>query len=1468
MKRHNAAPVHSGSCGVGFVCDISGKKSRDIVRWGIEAVKNLTHRGAVGADGKTGDGAGILIQIPRKFFLKEAEKAGCKLSSEDSLAVGVFFLYGNIENDIEAVLKISGLKPLCWRDVPVNDYALGASALSTKPRIRHLLLDMPGIDNGKKELRLYIARRAVEKAFGEKVYIPSMSSRDIVYKGMLVAPHLEIFYPDLMSEDFESAFCVFHQRFSTNTFPDWTMAQPLRALAHNGEINTVQGNRNWMATIEHEIRHGIFGDDNELLVPLVSLEESDSSSLDRIVELLMLSGFSPEHAIFMCIPPVWEDSGLNADARAFFEYQSLLMKPWDGPAAVVLTDGEKIVAHLDRNGLRPLRYSLTEDGIFIAGSEAGMIELEGKTIKEKGRLGPGDIISVDITNGALKFTGDIINELSGRKPYKDWIDGFLFGLKEDVALPVPEPEIIRKQIAFGYTSEEIQNSIKYAAASGREMTFSMGDDTPLPPLSEKPQLLFRYFKQRFSQVTNPPIDHIRERTAMSLNMNLGYKRDFLHETPEHAKRLHLDSPVLFEGHIRKIEEQKIFKVKKIDATYSKIHPDNILPDGLMTACVPGEEPPLLSIAVKRLQKKTVEAVSEGAEIIILSDRSISKDRVPIPSLLAVSACFKELQRENLANRASLIIETGEARDVHHTACLIGYGASAVYPYLAFQTFKDMCDKGELKMSYDDAAVNYRKVLEDGLLKVMARMGISTLNSYYGAQLFDSVCLNKDFVDEYFTGTPVVIEADGTTEMEDSVFKRHNAGFEVSEPVLDFGGELRHRKEGQQHAWSTSSVIALNKFIKSMDYNDYKNFSGTANEHPVSIRHLLDYKKGDSISIDEVESEDAILVRFFSGAMSVGALSPEAHETIAEACNRLGMRSNSGEGGEDSKRYGGIKSSAIKQIASGRFGVTPAYLASAREIEIKIAQGAKPGEGGHLPASKVTEYIAMLRHCRPNMLLISPPPHHDIYSIEDLSQLINDLKEANPQAKVCVKLVSETGVGTVAAGVVKAYADIVQISGCDGGTGASPISSIKNAGNYWEIGLSETQRVLIENNLRERIKVRVDGGIKTGRDIIIAALLGAEEFGFGTATMVSAGCVLARQCHLNTCPKGVATQDERLRKKFTGTVEGVMAYFRAVARETREMLAEMGAESIDEIIGRTDLLEAIAPEGHEGAKRIKLHRLLKKYPEEQAVKCVWKCNDNHAPSMNEDIVKDLMPYIEKAEPVEKEYAIRNIHRSIPVRLNYHIAKKYGDEGLPPDTIRISFIGTAGQSFGAFNHKGVALKLIGDANDYVGKGMFGGRIVIRPADVKDTHKNVIAGNTVLYGATGGEFYAAGTAGERFAVRNSGAIAVVEGAGHHLCEYMTRGEVVVLGDAGYNMGAGMTGGVIYILDGDDKLEDKINRSYAMITTIEDAKEMERLKELIGRHYKYTDSPRAGEMTGDFGKWIEYFKKIVPVNESGKSR
>jgi glutamate synthase domain-containing protein 2/glutamate synthase domain-containing protein 1/glutamate synthase domain-containing protein 3 len=1434
----------SASCGVGFVCNIPGTKSHEIVSMGIEAVKNLTHRGAVGADGKSGDGAGILTQLPRRFLQKEMARLGFSIGNTDNLAAGSMFLYGNVEEGIEKAVKQFNLKHIGWRDVPVRENALGKSALLTRPRIRQMLIDTNAVPQAEREAILYLARRAVEKTFARSVYVCSLSSKTMVYKGMLVAPYLDEFYPDLRDEDFESAFCLFHQRFSTNTSPDWPLAQPFRTLAHNGEINTLQGNRNAMTALEHEIQHEIFGEKIDFLRPLIARDESDSASLDRIVELLVLSGYSPEHAVTLCIPPVWEHSDPDPDEKAFFEYHSLLMAPWDGPAAIAFTDGNVVGAHLDRNGLRPLRYVISRDGLLVLGSEIGMVDLGQRPIREKGRLGPGETVAVNLQTGAIKFTPEIVKDLAARRPYRVWLEKHHLKLTGDfLAEREIDRDIARKQVAFGFTAEEVQMQLGEMASTGKELIFSMGDDTPLPPLSEKPQLLFRYFKQRFSQVTNPPIDPIRERTVMSLRMDLGCKRNFLDQTPEHARRLGLESPVLSGKELPEIEKQRIFNRVKVPLTYARRQAD-------------------LARAVAALQDQVVAAVTAGAEIVLLSDRDLSTDRTAIPSLLAISACFEALGRRRLANRASIIIETGEARDVHQVACLLGYGASAVYPWLSFETIGELCASGAVTLPYEEACRNYVKALEDGLLKVMARMGISTMASYQGAHIFDSICLKSDFVEEFFSGTPVQIESDGLPEIERSLLARHDAGFRGPSPSLEYGGALKYRKDGEWHGWSPQAVQALNQFMKSGDYSLYKEFSRKADERPVSIRQLLGCKKGSPLSLDQVEPEALILKRFFSGAMSVGALSPEAHETIAEACNTLGIKSNSGEGGEDPARYFTIKGSAIRQIASGRFGVTPTYLASAQDLEIKIAQGAKPGEGGHLPEIKVTEYIAKLRHCKPAMLLISPPPHHDIYSIEDLAQLIHDLKQANPQAHVCVKLVAETGVGTIAAGVAKAYADIVQISGCEGGTGAASITSIKNVGNHWELGLAETVRVLMENGLRDRIRVRVDGGMKTGRDVIIAALLGAEEFGFGTATMVSAGCIMARQCHRNTCPTGVATQDENLRKRFRGSVEGVTAYFRALAREVREIMAGMGVRGLAEIIGRTDLLIPVLSPVAPGSGRMNVSMLLREYPGEGSKYCTVDRNDNPAPSLNDRLVADLQEYIEKGEPVSIQYDIRNIHRSVPVKLSYVIARRYGEQGLPDDTLRLTFRGTAGQSFGAFNHRGLSLTLFGDANDYTGKGMFGGRIAIIPSDIEhEPHKHVIVGNTVLYGAIGGEFYAAGMAGERFAVRNSGANAVIEGTGHHLCEYMTRGTVVVLGEVGHNVGAGMTGGVIYILDRSNRLGNRINASYVRMEDVRNDEDIETLRSLVISHYRYTGSLQADEIVTDFKNNLRYFRKVVPV-------
>ena len=1431
----------SSSCGVGFICNISGQRSRQIVAWGIEAVKNLTHRGAIGADNKTGDGAGVLTEIPLKFFSKEIRRLGFSIPDLENLAVGTFFLHSPVEQKIENELKQFGFRPMGWRDVPTNDDALGTTALKAKPRIRQLLIDAEAVDLPARKLMLFFARKTIEKNLGKEVYVSGISSKTILYKGLLVAPQLDRFYPDLASEDFESAFCIFHQRFSTNTLPDWSLAQPFRMLAHNGEINTLQGNRNWIMALQEEILKSFRAGDRDILIPLVLNDESDSASLDKIVELLILRGFSPEHALNLCVPPAWERMEFDAMERSFFEYSSLLMTPWDGPAALVFTDGSIVGAHLDRNGLRPLRYALTKDGIMVCGSEAGMIDLGKRTFLEKGRLGPGDTVSVDLRAGKIKKTEAILRELSSKHPYQLWLKNQRIGRKIDsIVSPDTDPDLLRKQIAFGYTTEEIQMLLKTMAETGSELTFSMGDDTPIPPLAEKPQLLFKYFKQRFSQVTNPAIDPIREKMVMSLTMNLGLRKSFLRESADHAKRFKIESPLLCIDHLVELEQSGMFKIIKVPFTYAREGSD-------------------LSIAVSSLMKSVVNAAVEGAEIILLSDRDISKNKAAIPSLLTLAASFQALLKGDFAGKVSLVIETGEARDIHHVACLMGFGASAVCPYLALQTISDLCAKGEIKLPFEQAGLNFKKALENGFLKVMSRLGISTLNSYHGAQLFDVVCLKQDFVREYFGMVPVGAESDGPQEIEASVLKRHAAGFDPPDPVMDPGGFLRSKKEGEWHAWRAPALTALIKFIRSKDPVDFKVFSTIVNARPAGLRHLLGYKTGNALSLDEVESEASILKRFVSGAMSVGALSPEAHETIAEACNRLGMRSNSGEGGEDPKRYGTVKNSAIKQIASGRFGVTPGYLASAQELEIKVAQGAKPGEGGHLPALKVDDYIAGLRYCKPGTLLISPPPHHDIYSIEDLNQLIHDLKQANPEALVCVKLVSEAGVGTVAAGVAKAYADIVQISGNEGGTGAAPLTSIKSVGSYWELGLAETQRVLIENGLRERIKVRVDGGLKTGKDVIIAALLGAEEYGFGTETMIATGCVMARQCHLNTCPTGVATQDPRLRAKYKGTIENVMALFSAIAREVRDLLAQMGFRSIEEIIGRTDLLTILDHQDVPASKRIVLESFLGSSPEGAALHSTLLRNDNPAATMNEKLVADLLPFIEKAMPIKKEYVIRNVDRSIPVRLNYHIAKIHGEDGLPPETLTLLFKGAAGQSFGAFNHKGLTLVLTGEANDYAGKGMHGGRIVIRPDNIAEPQNQVIVGNTVLYGATGGEFFASGTTGERFGIRNSGAIAVIEGAGQHLCEYMTRGEVVVLGPTGFNVGAGMTGGVLYVLDGDGRLDGHLNKSYVKMVALEEH-DKERIKTLLSAHVAHTESPRAKEVLSDFNNSVNSFKKVAP--------
>jgi len=1450
MKVH----LEFDGCGVGFICNINNQPSHQIVKWGIEAVKNLTHRGAIGGDGKTGDGAGILINIPYKFFAKYLEKNKLDISEINNLVVGVFFLYKDVRKKIEEYIKTSPFRFISWREVPIDTSAVGEAAYKVMPKIFHLLIDTKNVEKNKIEIELYLLRKKIEKdlQLQDKVYVASFSSKIIVYKGMFVAPQLDKFYLELQDEDIESSFCVFHQRYSTNTFPDWKLAQPLRYLAHNGEINTLSSNRNWILALENELEHELFGENIELIKPLISFEESDSASLDKVFEILCLAGYSPYHAINMLIPPAWENvPDVPEDVRLFFEFQNFMMPPWDGPASIVFTYGEIVGAHLDRNGLRPCRYIITEDGIIVLGSEVGMIEFQQKRIKQKGRLGPGETLIVDLKKKTVKETEEILKELANSKPYKNWIENNLIRLSKLTTTNKiyirKNKNLIKNLIAFGYTQEELNRVIKYMAKEGKELTFSAGNDTPIPPLSEKPVLLFKYFKQRFAQVTNPPIDPIREKIVMSLHMGLGPKGNFLKEVETYAKKIHIDSPILLPSEFSAIKNQKHLKIAHISLIYSKKIS--------------------LERALKNILKSSENAIKSGAKILILSDRGISKNKIAIPSLLAVSSIFHHLLKIGLATKASIIIETGEARDSHQMCCLIGYGASAIYPYLAYQVIYEFWKKGEIEGPFEKAILNYKKALEGGILKILSKMGISTLSSYHCGKVFETIGLNKDFVDRYFPGTIVTLEADGIKEIEESLKIRHNLAFESEKIEIPYGGEMQFKKGEEWHAWSPYVIKALHKFLETKDYKDYKEFSELCNNtRPTFIRDLLTYKKAKNpLPLEEVEPVEEIIKRFVISAMSLGALSPEAHETLAEAANKLKMRSNCGEGGEDPKRYWTNKNSAIKQVASGRFGVTPTYLASAQEIEIKIAQGAKPGEGGQLPGDKVNEYIARLRYAQPGITLISPPPHHDIYSIEDLAQLINDLKEINPEAKICVKLVAESGVGTIAAGVAKGYADIIQISGGEGGTGASPYSSIKFAGNYWEIGVRETQKILIENNLRDKVIIRVDGAIRTGKDVIIAAILGAEEFGFGTAAMVSLGCIMCRSCYTNKCPTGIATQDPQYRKKFKGSLEKVMTYFKAVAQEVREILAEMGVKNLNEIIGKCEFLEIQTYDNFPGSKRIKLEKFITyEYPKNRPFICLTKRNDNPIKSdLTKKLEKEIIPYIIKGEKVFKEYPIRNIDRSIPIILNYYISKLYKDDGLPPDTINLTFIGTAGQSFGAFNCKGMTLTLIGDANDYVGKGMGGGKIIIKPDNIEDTPNHVIMGNTCLYGATGGEFYAAGRAGERFAIRNSGALAVIEGAGLHCCEYMTGGIVVVLGNVGFNFGAGMTGGYAYVLNLDGKLENKVNYSYVTIRKLLIKEEIEELRKFIKQHYLYTQSLWAKYILDNYDIFIDKFFKIIPLEE-----
>ncbi len=1442
------------SCGTGFVVNIKGERSHSIVADGLEALANLNHRGAVSADGKTGDGAGVLTQIPYKFFEKELAKINIKVPSEEDFAVGVFFLPASRQEEIQEKIKEiieEKFEFLGWRKIPISEGELGEIANFTKPELYQGFISKEHKESVNFERDLFVLRKKLEKLADiekyKNFYIPSFSSKTIVYKGLIIAPRLAYFYSDLQNPDYESAFSLFHQRYSTNTSPNWKLAQPFRTLGHNGEINTITANRNQIRARSNHIRE-VWGAEADDILPLVNDEDSDSASLDNVLELLFHSGKHPFLAISMLIPKAWEnDQNLTPEEKAFYEYFSYSMETWDGPAAIAFTNGEIIGAKLDRNGLRPSRYIVTEDRVLLA-SEAGVIDIPEDEVLVKGRLSPGGKLAVDLKKGKVYFSEEIIDHLVQGKEYKNWLDNYTHEFKPNKPYPELKAQNIDKErILYSADQDEFEMVLKPLFLTGTEAIYSMGNDTPISVLSTKPKLLSSYFKQRFAQVTNPPIDSIRERSVMSLRTYVGKRENFLTESPEHAKLLYLNTSLVFDNDL-----ESLFKI--FEGKYQ-----------IFSTGFPSQERAMEN-SLQMLRQAVEEAVSQGIELIILSDRHIQATEAPIPMPLAVSAINSCLNENGSRSKFSILADTAEAREVHSIALLLGYGATLINPRLAVQLIANhLQENPSLELSFEKALDNYRKGIEAGLLKIMAKMGISTVRSYRGAALFEALGISQEVIDEYFPRTPSKLSGLGLKHIAREVLQRWKEA--QSEKIeIPIHGEYRFRQQGEFHAWNATAIKSLQLAVRNKDKDQYKNFTLAVNSHkPANIRDLLQIQSDRaSILLEEVESVEKITKRFIGAAMSIGALSREMHETIAMAMNELGAKSNSGEGGEDPARYGTNKNSRIKQVASGRFGVTPEYLNSADEIEIKIAQGAKPGEGGQLPGGKVDAYIAFLRYSQEGITLISPPPHHDIYSIEDLAQLIYDLKTINPLAKVIVKLVSETGIGTIASGVVKAFADIIHISGHDGGTGASPLSSIRNAGSIWELGLTEVQQSLIKNNLRGNVKVRVDGGIKTGRDVIIASILGAEEFGFGTSLLIAAGCCMIRQCHLNTCPVGVATQDEKLRKNFKGQVEHIVNYLLFVAQEVRQILADAGYRSLDEIIGRVDLLQPKSYPDHPKAKYIKINSILQNPASDGRTARKWeraKLMPKH--SLHDQLLLDILPYIEKQKNYTWTYKARNIHRTLGAEIAHKITKQYGNAGMKKAIIDLKFEGTAGQSFGAFCVPSLHLHLKGQANDYVGKGMHGGLISIRPFEPlrQRSKENVIIGNTILYGATGGKLFVSGMAGERFAVRNSGALAVVEGVGDHACEYMTGGIVLILGQIGANFGAGFTGGIIYIYAPDKNIiENNLNKTNSALAAVNQG-DLNKIQELLEEHLKNTNSYLAENLLIDFVNQSKKFIKIMPI-------
>jgi glutamate synthase (NADPH/NADH) large chain len=1512
------------ACGVGFIANVKGVKSHDIIRQGLQILVNLDHRGAVGADPLVGDGAGCLIQIPDLLLRHWAEERKLDLPQPGQYAVAMCFLPQDEPSRdfairyFEKFLKQEGMRILGWRDVPTSLEGLGKYVIETMPAIRQAIVVPlePFADQQEFERKILVARKQTLNSRDHEAdtqhlaglsqfYMPSFSTRTVVYKGLLLAPQVESFYDDLRNPLTQSALALVHQRFSTNTFPSWRLAHPYRFLAHNGEINTVRGNVNWMYARRGSLHSELLGSDLDKMWPLIPHGQSDTACIDNALELLVASGYSLVHSMMMLIPEAWAGNPLmDPKRRAFYEYYAALMEPWDGPAAIAFTDGRQIGATLDRNGLRPARYLLTDDDLVVMASETGVLPIDEARIKRKWRLQPGKMLLIDLEQGRIVEDDEIKRGLAVEHPYDVWLKQTQIKLEElpesaDAAksdLRNDPTALLNEQQAFGYTQEDMQFFLEPMARDGDDPVGSMGTDTPLAVLSDKPKLLYNYFKQNFAQVTNPPIDPIREELVMSLVSMIGPRPNLFGHAADAHHRLEVSQPILSNVDLQKVRSISDmdanghgFKTCTLDATWPAEQQEDGLADALDKLCA-----------------DAAEAVRGEYNILIISDRKVSATRIPIPALLATAAVHHHLIREGLRTSTGLVVETGEAREVHHFCVLAGYGAEAINPYLAFETLEDILVRNKLPLKSEQLYKNYVKACGKGILKVMSKMGISTYQSYCGAQIFDAVGLQSGFVERYFTGTATTVEGSGLREIAREAVTRHRNAFgdnPLYHEMLDAGGDYAFRIRGEDHAWTPDSVAKLQHAVRGNLPDDYRAYAATINdqsERLLTLRGLMSFKFADTpVPLDEVEPASEIVKRFATGAMSFGSISREAHTTLAIAMNRIGGKSNTGEGGEEADRFkpkpnGDSMRSAIKQVASGRFGVTAEYLVNADVMQIKMAQGAKPGEGGQLPGHKVDKNIARVRHSTPGVGLISPPPHHDIYSIEDLAQLIYDLKCANPAAMVSVKLVSEVGVGTVAAGVAKARSDHVTIAGYEGGTGASPLTSLTHAGSPWEIGLSETQQTLVLNGLRGRIAVQVDGGLRTGRDVVIGALIGADEFGFSTAPLIAAGCIMMRKCHLNTCPVGVATQDPVLRAKFTGQPEHVINFFFFVAEEVRELMAKLGFRKFEDMVGQVDRLDMRRAVEHWKAKGVDLSRILYQPMRKPGVAIRHCENQEHhlERALDMKFIELAQPALERGQPVVIENTIRNVNRTVGAMLSGEVAKRHGHAGLADNTIRVSLKGTAGGSFGAFLARGITLELFGDANDYVGKGLSGGRVIVRqpPEVTRDPLDNIVIGNTVLYGAISGEAYFQGVAGERFAVRNSGAVAVVEGTGDHGCEYMTGGVVVVLGDTGRNFAAGMSGGIAYVYDAQRKFEPLANKAMVDLervkatrpesgpdddherprqrsTSVDDSGmgdplrfDAERLRILIERHYLFTGSARARTLLDNWAHSVTQFVKIVP--------